>query len=88
MNDKVQQAIFARAALIEAEAAAQALPEGPQRRALIAAHRRLHARLYACLILAEDAVPGITSKVVPDSGGGDKQVDFAEGVGPQAKQAA
>ena len=88
MNDKVQQAIFVRAALMEAEAAAQALPPGPERRALIAAQRRLHARLYGCLILAEDTVPGITAQVVPDSGGGDKQVSFAEGVGRQAQQAA
>ncbi len=88
MHAKVQQAIFTRAALLEAEAAAQALPAGPERRALIAAQRRLHARLYACLMLMEDTLPGIVAQVVPDSGGTDKDTSFAEGVGPQAKRAA
>jgi hypothetical protein len=89
MNDKVQQAIFTRAALLEAEAAAKALPPGPERRALIAAHRRLHARLYACLMMMEDTVPGIVAQVAtPDSGGTDKDTSFAPGVGPQARQAA
>ena len=88
MNPKVQQAIFTRAALLEAEAAAKALPDSPERRALMVAQRRLHARLYACLMLAEDDVPGIVAQVVPDSGGTDKDSSFADGVGPQAKQAA
>lgn len=88
MNDKVQQAIFTRAALLEAEAVAQTLPPGPERRALFAAQRRLHARLYACLMMMEDTVPGIVAQVVPDSGGTDKDTSFAQGVGPQAKQAA
>jgi hypothetical protein len=88
MNAKVQQAIFTRAALLQAEAAAAALPPGPERRALLAAQRRLHARLYACLMMMEDVVPGIVAQVVPDSGGTDKDTSFAEGVGPQAQRAA
>jgi hypothetical protein len=88
MNDQVKQAVFIRAALIEAEAAAQALPPGAQRRALISAQRRLHARLYAGLQLIEESYPGITAQVVPDSGGGDKQTSFADGVGPEQQKAA
>ena len=88
MNTQVEQAKFIRAALIDVETAAQALPPGPQRRALIAAQRRLHARLHAGLTLIEDAYPGITAQVVPDSGGGDKQTSYADGVGPRSQQAA
>jgi hypothetical protein len=91
MTDHVKQAIFIQEALLEAEAAALALPQGPQRRALIAAHRRLHARLYGGLTMIEESYPGLTTALVPvtpDSGGTDKNISFAEGVGPQAKQAA
>jgi hypothetical protein len=89
MTDHVKQAIFIREALLEAETAALALPQGPQRRALTAAHRRLHARLYGGLTMIEEAYPGLTSAIVtPDSGGTDKNISFADGVGVQAKQAA
>ena len=88
VNDQVKQAIFIRDALMETEAAARALAPGAQRRNLIAAQRRLHARLYGGLALIEQAYPGIVAQVVPDSGGGDKVSDFAEGIGPHVQQAA
>ena len=65
MNDKVQQAIFTRAALLEAEAAATALPPGPERRALLAAQRHLHALGITSI---QDACVGDAGEIsIPDT---------------------